>query len=268
MNNNVQEILEHLRRARKENPALAEVVDLQRDLIQAREQVQAPPVQPQCSGEEAQAGLVQGRPLIHSQDIALDWGAFAGLYQQVCRITAQHRPDLAAHLEKFLALLDDDPGQVRALALAYIGDREGDRDELSDFVLNHALRPFLEAFAGAYMPLVKQEVWQRGRCLMCGGEPDMAFLEQEPVSRYLLCSRCDTQWLYPRIKCPFCDNSDPHTLSYYANEDGVYRVYVCEKCQRYLKAVDLRKARRRVLLAAERITTVALDIAAREKGYR
>ncbi len=265
--NNVQKILQRLLQAKKQDPGLAEVVDLHHDLIEAQEHIKALLSYPERDEKEAQAQLGRGVPLLYSQEIALDWDAFSDLYKQVCRIAAQHRPDLSTQFETYLALPDE---QVRALALAYLGDREGegDREELLAFVLNHALRPFLWGFAEAYAPLVKQETWQQGRCPVCGGEPDLAFLEHEPVSRHLVCSRCDSQWLYPRIKCPFCDNNDPHKLSYYPSKDEAYRVYTCENCRRYLKAVDTRKAKRRVLFPVERITTVALDIAAREQGYR
>jgi FdhE protein len=265
-----KKILEGLERAKEQNPALAEIVDLHHDLLQAQAQVQVSPAQPQCDEQQALASLQQGTPLLHSQELTLDWEAFGALFAQVCRIAAQHRDDLAQQFQQLLALQENDPGQVRALAVSYLGagDRDGDReDELLSFVLNHALRPFLLAFARAHAPLVRQEYWKRGQCPVCGGEPDMAFLEEEPVNRYLVCSRCDAQWLFGRIKCAFCANDDPHKLSFYPSEDKVYRVYTCQKCQRYLKAIDLRKARQRVLFPVERVTMLALDIAAREKGY-
>jgi formate dehydrogenase maturation protein FdhE len=55
---------------------------------------------------------------------------------------------------------------------------------------------------------------------------------------------------------------------YYSSEDEVYRLYVCQVCQRYLKTLDQRKARREFSLPVERITSVDLDITAREQGYR
>lgn len=265
----IKKILAGLEQAKQQNPALAEMIDLHYDLIQA--QAQVPSAQTQCDEQQALASLQQGRPLLHSQELTLDWQAFDALFAKVCRIAAQHRDDLAEQFQELLALQENDPGQVRALAVAYLGeDRDRDRDregELLSFVLNHALRPFLLAFAQVHAPLVRQEYWKRGQCPVCGGEPDMAFLKEEPANRYLVCSRCDAQWLFGRIKCAFCANDDPHKLSFYPSEDEEYRVYTCQKCQRYLKAIDLRKARRRVHFPVERVTTLALDIAAREQGF-
>lgn len=265
----IKKILAGLAQAKQHNPALAEIVDLHHDLIQAQAQVQVSSVQAQCDAQQALASLQRGKPLLHSQELTLDWQAFGALFAQVCRITAQHRGDLAEQFQELLALQENDPGQIKALAVAYLGgDRDRDReDELLSFALNHALRPFLLAFAQAHAPLVQQEYWKRGQCPVCGGEPDLAFLEEEPANRYLVCSRCDAQWLFGRIQCAFCANGDPHKLSFYPSEDEVYRVYTCQKCQRYLKAIDLRRARQRVLFPVERVTTLALDIAAREKGY-
>ena len=76
------------------------------------------------------------------------------------------------------------------------------------------------------------------------------------------------EWSFRRVGCPFCDNSDHKTLAYYPAADSPHRLYVCEKCNRYLKVVDLRQASMDTALPAQRVLTVGLDIAAREKGYQ
>jgi FdhE protein len=285
-----QEILARLGEAKENNPELTEVVDLQHDLLEAQMQVQVDLAAPQYSAEEAQARFGQGVPLLRPQEMALDWEAFSILYGQVCQITAEHRPDLSAQFGDLLTLLDDNPARVRALVATYLeegnlmatglgreteSEEEREQKELLTFVFNHALQPFLKAYADVLVPLIEQSVdtrwdkfWRRGRCPICGGEPDLAYLDDEAGSRHLVCSRCDSQWLYPRVKCPFCDTSEPHKLSYYPSEDDVYRVYVCQNCQRYLKVIDLRRAGRRVLFPVERVTTINLDVAVREEGYR
>jgi len=272
--NNNREILEQLQEAKKKNPGLAEVVDLQRDLIEAQRLVEVDISVPQYTTEQVRARFGEGVPLLRPQEMALDWGAFVSLYQQVCRIAAQHRSDLAAQFEKLLALVNEDPDSLRVLTTTYLehgrldAQEQEEQGELLAFVLNHALRPFLRACADALAPVVEQQLWRRGRCPICGGEPDLAFLDVESGARHLICSRCDNQWLFPRTKCPFCHTSEPTSLSYYPSEDEKYRLYVCQDCQRYLKTIDLRKMRRRVLFPIERITTVVLDVAARGEGYR
>jgi FdhE protein len=206
--------------------------------------------------------------------LELDWVAFSELYEKVCRVAAQHRPDLASDFGRLRTLLKDNPESLRAVLEGYLENgrlesrEEEDETELLEFVLNHAMRPFLQAYADALGPLLKQELWQLGRCPICGGEPDLAFLDEESGARHLVCSRCDSQWVFPRVKCPFCNTSEPSDLSYFPSEDEKHRLYVCGNCKRYLKTIDLRKRRSHVLLLVERVTTVALDILARQEGYR
>lgn len=276
MTRNNREILTGLREAKEKNPRLAEVVDLQLDLIAAQTQIEVARKQPQTSAQEVRQRFALGVPLLRAQDLALDWGAFAMLFRTICGIAARHRPDLAAQFEGLVAMADQDPAKLRSSTMSYLDighlgpedERSAERRELMAFVLNHTLRPFLKASADAFASEIEQERWQRGRCPVCGGEPDLAFLEQESGARWLVCARCDSEWLFPRFGCPFCNTNEPDNLAYYASKDEQYRLYVCSKCQRYLKTIDLREMKRQVIFPVERITTVALDVAAREKGYR
>ena len=140
--------------------------------------------------------------------------------------------------------------------------------ELAERAIDLALQPYLEWTAKQVMPHVEQESWKRGYCPACGGAPDFAVLVEETGARHLLCSRCRSQWLYKRLQCPFCNNTDHTKLLYYPSEDEVYRLYVCQVCKHYLKAIDLRKATHRVVLAVEPLLTVAMDLAAQEQGYK
>jgi len=62
-------------------------------------------------------------------------------------------------------------------------------------------------------------------------------------------------------------NQDQNALAYFTDDEGLYRLYVCEKCKRYLKAIDLRQAKSEVLLPLERLITFGLDAQAKEYGY-
>ena len=131
-----------------------------------------------------------------------------------------------------------------------------------------ALKPYLEWGAARVLPYVELEFWKRGCCPTCGGSPGFAFLGEESGMRYLLCSRCSSQWPYRRVGCPFCATRDHTKLSYYLSEDEEYRLYVCKACRRYLKLLDLRKAGRELVLPVEQISTMGMDVAARQEGYR
>jgi FdhE protein len=284
-----QELLAQMIKLKDNSPELTEVVDLQHDLLAAKLQIQVDLAPPHYSADEVQARFGQGIPLLRPQEMALDWVTFSDLCRQVCKIAAQHRPDLSDRFEELLTLLDDEPARVKALVTVHLEeghlmaaakDRETESEgqaqqrELAAFVFNHTLHPFLQAYADALVPMLEQRVgpdwdkfWRKGNCPICGGEPDLAFLDEKSGNRHLVCSRCNSDWLFPRIKCPFCGTGEPSKLSYYPSTDSAYRVYVCQNCQRYLKAIDLRQAGRRAPFCVERITTIDLDLAAREEGF-
>ena len=69
------------------------------------------------------------------------------------------------------------------------------------------------------------------------------------------------------MKCAYCNNTDQEALSYYTSDEGLYRLYVCDKCKHYLKTIDLRNARSEVLVPLERLLTMEIDAQAREYGY-
>jgi len=118
------------------------------------------------------------------------------------------------------------------------------------------------------LPEVDQERWRRQYCPVCGGPPDFAYLDKDAGARWLLCSRCDAEWLFQRLQCPYCGSQDQSALAYFTDDEGLYRLYVCEQCKRYLKAIDLRQTESEILLPLERLLTFELDVQARGKGYR
>jgi len=132
------------------------------------------------------------------------------------------------------------------------------------------LKPFLFAYSRLLLPEVDQELWRRRYCPVCGGKPDFAYLDKEKGARWLLCSRCDAEWLFLRLQCPYCGTQDQNALAYFTDEEEshLYRLYVCEQCHTYIKAIDLRCTESEVLLPLERVTTLDLDKQVQEKGYK
>ena len=83
----------------------------------------------------------------------------------------------------------------------------------------------------------------------------------------MICSRCDAEWLFQRLQCPYCGTTDQNALSYFTAGDELYRLYVCEQCKHYLKTVDLRQAKSEALMPLERLLTLDMDRQAQEQGY-
>jgi FdhE protein len=268
------EILQELHRQADQRPELGDTIELHCELLKAQASAQVSPGSPALTSEEANSRLQQGVPLLLPESLKVDSRTLAALSEQVGVIVAERRPELAEALARIRAWLEERRDQIGGLAVEYLREgqvREGEEagldGQLLTFVLNNALRPFLRAQAQALAPWVDEKVWYRSHCPACGGEPDLAALERGSGQRRLVCSRCDSEWTFQRIGCPFCGNNDPGQLAYYLSDDQIYRLNVCKQCRRYLKTIDLRQVAGQRVLPAERILTVGMDLAARNAGY-
>lgn len=269
-----QELLAALEEVRKARPDLGETINLHIQVIAARSAIQVEPPQLEVDELEVARLMDERTPLLRRWDLEWDLDTFTALATGICDIGIRNRQDLAAQFQEVRELLNSGREQVTALVSAYLREGRVDQPELPEetgdvlsFVLIHALHPFTSAFAGPLTPLVKDEQWYQRRCPVCGGEPDLGYLEKEVGGLRLLCSRCDTLWTFRRGECSYCGNSDKDTFAYYLSDDETYRLYVCDNCKRYLKVLDGRQTPARPLLTLQRIITVGMDVAARQQGY-
>lgn len=147
-------------------------------------------------------------------------------------------------------------------------EEEGGVFDLLGFLIEESLRPALEVLSKKYGDIIAGSPWSEGYCPICGREPKISELREEGGKRFLFCGQCGFEWPFKRIKCPFCGNEDQHTLAYFTiEEEEKYRVDVCNVCNKYIKAVDSRKAEKKPNLDVEDIATLHLDILADEEGY-
>jgi FdhE protein len=215
----------------------------------------------------------KGLPLVNFNELALDWPLVPDVFAKAVAAFARY-PELFGEIPARMKK----PGAGRMLtkkaARAWFTGQElpsslldGISENLMQTIIQATLQPFLVKYAQALIGFVDQESWRRSYCPICGGSPDLAFLEKEHGARWLLCSRCDTEWLFQRLECPYCANKEQNTLAFFSDEEGLYRLYVCDKCRCYLKAIDLRKTEAEVLLPLERFYTMDLDRQAKEYGY-
>lgn len=139
--------------------------------------------------------------------------------------------------------------------------------DLIELFLEESLRPALEILALKYADTINRFGWSQGYCPICGREPKIGQIRTEE-GRFLFCNQCGFEWLFLRIRCPFCSNEEQQSLAYFTVEDNEqYRVDVCNECKRYIKIVDFRESRREPNLDVEDIATLHLDILANEEGY-
>lgn len=243
--------------------------------IQARLASALTPQPPAVSQDVIASRLLVGEAALRFDELVLDWASIAEAVGEVAEAAAELLPDRAKECGTLKALACD-PAQLRGAAKLWFnvacpppgaGDDSVPGGEALALGLAVALGPFLSAQSRLLLPLVDQEKWRRGYCPICGGAPDFAYLAKEAGDRWLLCSRCDAEWLFQRLECPFCANQDQGTLAYYAADGYQYRLYVCNKCRGYLKAIDLRYTEREVWPPFERLSTLPLDRQARQAGY-
>jgi len=256
---------------------LPSFVQLYRQLLRvqsgARSRFASP--KPSLPEDVISSRLSQGIPLLSFEDLSLDWAQVQALFQEIIRLVAKESPDASKEVESLGNILSDKAALeevVRAWyegsSLTPIATRYSVDGELLGPVVGAVVKPFLTAHSEVLLPKVDQESWRRRYCPVCGGNPDFACLDEEKGARWLLCSRCDAEWLFQRLECPYCGCQDQSALAYFTDDEGLYRLYVCEQCKRYLKAIDLRQAKSDVLLPLERLLTFEFDIQAREGGYR
>ena len=141
-----------------------------------------------------------------------------------------------------------------------------DADGLEPLLLQ-AMRPFLTRSADAIMARTTFVGWSHGTVPICGGEPDFSVITPS-AERLLICSRCTARWRFDQLACPFCLNGDRRRITSFATRDGMYRLYGCDVCQRYLKAFDARHASRPVMPVVDAVATLPFDAAAIQRGYK
>ncbi|HDP79882.1 MAG TPA: formate dehydrogenase accessory protein FdhE, partial [Spirochaetes bacterium] len=111
------------------------------------------------------------------------------------------------------------------------------------FVFINWLKPFFSALRGRFSGEIDQESWYENTCPFCGYYPDIAKIEEsQGGKRSLHCALCENEWVYKRIACTVCGNTDMETLGFFEEEEpGPYRIEYCDECGGYIKAVKYGK---------------------------
>ncbi len=112
----------------------------------------------------------------------------------------------------------------------------------------------------------------RTHCPNCRGLPQLSYFAisgEALVSgpRYLVCSRCANNWIFSRMTCAGCGESNGTKLPIYQEQEQLphARVDGCQTCRKYLLTFDLRRDTRAVPVVDE-IAALPLDLYARDQG--
>lgn len=277
-----------LRAIKERQPELAHVVDMYLELLEVQHRVQTriPIPSFELNDRVLASHQAEARPLLRFEDIPLDPTDVRLVIRQTAEI-----------LRRFDTLDETDFQKIQSLGrdvalLSVIADwyRAGAEKHLTapaaagaarsdnatglpqsdsgtfDQLFTVALRPFLSRCAEAVQPRPELVIWRHPFCAMCGAEPDLAVVTPA-AERHLICGRCGLQWKFEPLTCPYCRNSDRSRITSFATPDGLYRVYGCDVCTRYLKAYDGRRATRPVMPVVDSVATLPLDAAAMQRGY-
>ncbi|HMD34787.1 MAG TPA: formate dehydrogenase accessory protein FdhE [Vicinamibacterales bacterium] len=260
-------------------PELADAVNMQIALVEMQRRVQGRVPLPwiDVDPEWLKAQQTAGQPLIRFRDIPLDWTDFRLTFRQTADILQRFEALERADYDAIVAI-GRDGNAIEPLVKSWYERTSGHDTKAAaasgvtalpgniDQVLILALRPFLARCAEALTERIDVSAWKHGHCPYCGWEPDFAVITPS-ADRKLVCGRCVAQWTFAPLTCPFCANGDRALITSFATRDGLYRVYACDVCRRYLKAYDARKAQRPALIAVDTIATLPLDAAAMQRGY-
>ncbi len=273
---NDKKILKKIAAMEKEEGKLPLLLKFFRDILRVqasvRKQIGIPPVS--LSGDIINKRIERGIPILTFKDLNIDSALLKDTFVRVADTFAKY-PGLFGEIPEKLKKPGAGPLLTKkALRAWYTGEAlppamlNGDSVTIIGMIIQSTLKPVLAAHAEVLVDSIDQEQWRRNYCPVCGGIPDIAFLETERGARYLLCSRCDSEWLFQRLQCPYCGTQDPDALAVFTDEKGIYQLNVCDKCKCYLKTIDLRKAGDDVLMPLERLLTTEMDRQGREQGYK
>ncbi len=272
------DIIRFLEEKEKKEGTLPKLLEFYQQLLRVQSQVErklSSRLEPGLSREVVNKRVENGVPLISFDELALDWQLLTTTFDEIKTVFADYAELFNSSRERLVELSADTLLARQTLKRWYekqmlpakIPVKNVDR-KLINSIIHATIKPFLTSHARKLRESIDQERWRRSYCPICGGSPDFASLDTERGSRWLLCSRCDTEWVFQRLQCPYCNTQDQNDLSYFTDDSGLYRLYTCERCQQYLKTVDRRQTEDQIILPIERFLTLDMDRQAVEMGYK
>ena len=272
------ELLEQIDRLIQKRPIYKEALSVYRDLMVFLNEIE-PEITCVMKDEGVYDGKVkEGSPLFSREDLPLDREAASSLFHRLLEhLSSGKRKDKEA-LGKALERAETDSHWIKSVITAFLSDDQTAIVNMAEgvslkpmvlrFLTQTALKPFLNTLKESVSERIQRDGWNYGYCPLCGSSPDMAYLDEQG-KRLLLCELCGFEWYYPRLKCPFCENSKPKELGYFAGEEEEgFRIDFCKKCSRYIKTLDMRIIDSPAPLELENLTTLHLDMLAHEQGFR
>jgi len=209
--------------------------------------------------------------LIDKSAFIIDMASAKLLFGDICAIAVdsdakEMRPETA--LMRAMMAEDFDPGP---LFLSVINDDEDFFDATAlachtspqalMLLAYNSIKPSLESGASLLKNYLSEDMfWQKPGCPVCGSPPVLSVLDADGI-RSLICGFCWSEWRVPRIRCPFCLETDSRNLHYKCcDQEKEYRIDVCDRCRSYLRTVDTRELDRPFYAPLESLVSSHLDL--------
>ena len=217
-------------------------------------------------------------PLIDQSEFLIDLKASERLFDRICDLAYNFAPKLSSNAQFLREAKQTQSFDLETLFSAILNNQSTTLHDLAK-LLNVPEQELIFFGYASIAPsiricseqleayLIDMPDLKKGYCPICGNHPDMAFLDKKG-KRHLKCCFCTHEWMVKRMGCVFCENNDKDLQHYFfSDEEKEYRVSLCDNCHNYIKVVDLRQMDRAFYPKLEQITTLHLDMKAREKGY-
>lgn len=229
------------------------------------------------SEDQAREKIVRGEPLLRGCALPFDPDAARGLFLRLAR--ALEETGLAGMSAIREALAEDRlvPGELLMRAaegdypsVAARAEEQGFPPPLLWTLAQSALKPALRSWCRELSPLVHGAgAWEKSCCYVCGASASLGELQGNEQAKHLRCGQCGADWPFRRLRCIYCGNEDPSSLSilYPDGRRDVVRVEVCEVCRGYLKVVAAFAPASPEELALADLSTLYLDHYAQGQGY-
>ncbi|SMC21622.1 formate dehydrogenase formation protein [Desulfacinum hydrothermale DSM 13146] len=267
--------------ARKSKPAYEHLFSFLEPLFTAQQEIQSSLQLRPLDMEEAQAldAWREGRPLLKRWEFPIDGDAAERMLAVAERAIPEDNGELGRAHQALEQALARNPSARTAIWESFLHhewnpweewvDMEGVEAASLLFLARSCLRPSVEWTARDLCRRFSfQDHWREGYCPVCGSLPSLLTLEDQG-RRWAHCSWCGTAWPMARLQCPACDNRRHDRLGYlYTEQEPHYRIYYCQECACYFKALDRRELLSPLWVPLEEWTTLHLDLVAQRAGWK
>lgn len=283
-NRDLPEIFEEIKSCHQLYPEFANAQDLVSSLYKANDSFfkkyskSRTKTEVALTEEGVKEKLSTGSPLI--ADPVVDKKTFIELCKVVAAAVAKKEPSLKdpmmqfqSYVAEYFARTAETTVSVREMPdfMAELVKKTPLKPDLITFIITFMLPSlFADNYSLDNIESINTALWEKGNCPVCGVEPHYGLLKDKEGVRMLDCWLCGYQRVFPRIKCPYCLNTEQEHLGFFTvGTSERCRVHFCKKCDSYVKIFDLRSSiNEDAFLPVHNLATLSYDLFALKEGFK